>query len=80
MNRKPDPMIKAQAAIIDQQNRTIDRLTKEVAEANAHIANLYKQIAGTTQTYVNIAEIIKNLNESNNLKASDTKALQDLKK
>ncbi len=52
---------KAQELIIKHQEVTIDRLTRELADREAMITKL----VGGTQTYVNIAEIMKILNEKN---------------
>lgn len=59
MKQKYNPKIDALNAIIEQQERTIDRLTKELQAREEHIQKLY----GTNQTYTNITEIIKLLKE-----------------
>ncbi|NCB79983.1 MAG: hypothetical protein EOM41_08525 [Bacilli bacterium] len=58
---------KAQELIIKHQDATIDRLTKELAAREVMIAKL----VGGKQTYVNIAEIMKVLNEKISDKSVD---------
>lgn len=59
MKNKSNKIVEAQDKIIQQQERTIERLTKELADREKHIVDLYDKMHGTQQTYINVAEILK---------------------